>query len=237
MDGRLGIRIESPDMGRKYGIYSCGGFAREVLPSLRDAVMATRQGAEPVDIVFIEDDPTKVGSEIHGVPVVSFQDLCDEEDRNRRISVAIADSAVRQRLVERCEGEGFGFFSITDPSHISYDNVQIGEGSIFCAFTMVTGDATIGKHFQCNIYSYVAHDCRIGDYVTFAPRVSCNGRVHIDDYAYIGTGAVIKHGSHDRPLRIGKGAVVGMGAVVLNDVADGEIVVGNPAKVLRRPKN
>jgi acetyltransferase-like isoleucine patch superfamily enzyme len=70
-------------------------------------------------------------------------------------SVAIADSIVRKKLVERCKAEGFNFFPITDPSHISHDNVQVGEGSIFCAFTMVTGDATIGKHFQRNIYSYL----------------------------------------------------------------------------------
>jgi hypothetical protein len=35
---------------------------------------------------------------------------------------------------------------------------------------MVTASAKIGAHFQCNIYSYVAHDCVIGDFVTFAPR-------------------------------------------------------------------
>jgi sugar O-acyltransferase (sialic acid O-acetyltransferase NeuD family) len=150
--------------------------------------------------------------------------------------VAIADSIVRKKLVERCEAEGFDFFPITDPSHISHDNTKVREGLIFCAFTMVAGDATIGKHFQCNIYSYVAHDCQIDDFVIFAPRVSCNGRVEIDDFAYIGTGAVIKHGTHDQPLRIGKGAVVGMGAVVLRDVADGEVVAGNPARVLRKSK-
>ncbi len=99
---------------------------------------------------------------------------------------------------------------------------------------MLTGDAEIGRHFHCNIYSYVAHDCRIGDFVTFAPRVSCNGRVEIDDHAYIGTGATLKQGSHKSPLRIGKGAIVGMGAVVLQDVNDGEVVVGNPASVIRR---
>ncbi len=35
-----------------------------------------------------------------------------------------------------------------------------------------------------------------------------------EDHAYIGTGAVIKQGTPDQPLVIGKGAVVGMGAVV-----------------------
>ena len=50
---------------------------------------------------------------------------------------------------------------------------------------------------------------------------------------YIGAGAIIKEGSPGQPLVIGRDAVVGMGAVVLNDVPDGAVVAGNPAKVIR----
>ena len=103
---------------------------------------------------------------------------------------------------------------------------------------MITSNAQIGSFFQANIYSYVAHDCKIGDFVTFAPRVSCNGNVVIEDHAYIGTGAVIRQGTADRPIVIGSGAVVGMGAVVTKSVPPGTTVVGNPAAELqRRPKS
>lgn len=112
------------------------------------------------------------------------------------------------------------------------DDIEIGEGAVFGQRSLVTSSARIGRQFQCNIYSYVAHDCIIGNYVTFAPRVSCNGNVHIGDYAYLGTGAVIKQGDKDRPLTIGSGAVVGMGAVVTKDVEPGSTVVGNPARPL-----
>lgn len=52
------------------------------------------------------------------------------------------------------------------------------------------------------------------------------GKVIIDDYAWIGTGAMILPGVH-----IGKGSVVGAGAVVSKSVLPGNIVVGNPAKI------
>jgi acetyltransferase-like isoleucine patch superfamily enzyme len=55
--------------------------------------------------------------------------------------------------------------------------------------------------------------------------------VVIEDHAYIGTGAIIKQGDPDRPLIIGRGAVVGMGAVVTKSVAPGTTVIGNPARV------
>ena len=122
--------------------------------------------------------------------------------------------------------------SVVAKNHVKLDNCTIGEGAIFCPHTMLTSDISIGDHFHCNIYSYVAHDCVIGDFVTFAPSVKCNGNVRIEDHAYIGTGAILKQGTPDKPLIIGAGATVGMGAVVTKDVAPGATVIGNPARSL-----
>lgn len=70
----------------------------------------------------------------------------------------------------------------------------------------------------------------IGDFVTFAPKVCCNGNVKVGDGAYIGTGATIR-----QAVTIGAGAIVGMGAVVLKDVPAHQTVLGNPAKPLVKP--
>ena len=211
----------------RYAIYSCEGFAREVVPSLR------RAAGTDTDIVFVDDDPQKIGAIVHGCQVIGFDQLLSETHRDRAVCVAISDPDIRKRVADRCTEHARQFFSIADPTHLQFENATVGEGAILCANTMITGDAEIGIHFHANIYSYVAHDCQIGDYVTFAPRVSCNGRVHIGDRVYVGTGALLKQGAHDRPLSIGHGAVIGMGAVVLDDVAAGDVVVGNPARVIR----
>jgi sugar O-acyltransferase (sialic acid O-acetyltransferase NeuD family) len=123
--------------------------------------------------------------------------------------------------------------SLIAPNTTVYEANEIGEGAILCAYSTVTSNARIGRFFHSNIYSYVAHDCEIGDFVTFAPRVQCNGRVHIGDRAYIGTGAVIREGEPGKPLVIGEGAVIGMGAVVTKNVPPHTTVVGNPARVFK----
>jgi acetyltransferase-like isoleucine patch superfamily enzyme len=112
------------------------------------------------------------------------------------------------------------------------DDVQVGEGAILCPFVTLTSNIRIGRHFHANLYSYVEHDCVIGDFVTFAPAVKCNGNIVIEDHAYIGAGAIIRQGKPGQPLVIGRGGVVGMGAVVTKNVAPGTTVVGNPARPL-----
>ncbi len=130
--------------------------------------------------------------------------------------------------------DGIKLWSIQADNTIIMDNVEISEGAALSPFVSITSNIKIGKCFHANLYSYVEHDCVIGDYVTFAPGVKCNGNIHIEDHAYIGAGAVIKQGTLDNPLIIGKGAIVGMGAVVTKSVPAGVTVVGNPARILER---
>ena len=124
------------------------------------------------------------------------------------------------------------FISVQAKNCVVLDETDTAEGLILCGFGTITSNAKIGRHFHGNIYSYVAHDCVIGDFVTFAPGVMCNGNVHVEDHVYIGTGAVLRQGKPSKPLVIGAGAIVGMGAVVTRDVPPGVTVVGNPAKPL-----
>lgn len=201
-------------MGRLV-IYGSGGFGREVVTAARNS------GRE---IVFLSDTPAEV---FVGIRTIGLADLGDDD----QVVVAVSEVGTRRLLAARCSNFG----RVIAPTAVIGHEVEIGEGAIFSDFTMVTASARIGRHFQCNIYSYVAHDCVIGDFVTFAPKVCCNGNVHIGDGAYIGTGAVIRQGVPGRPLRIGAGAIVGMGAVVTRDVPPRATVVGNPAKPMVRP--
>jgi sugar O-acyltransferase (sialic acid O-acetyltransferase NeuD family) len=212
-----------------YVLYGAGGFGRELRKPLSDRLDLD---GGPYEILFADDFEPLQGSRIAGSEVLSFNAMCRLDDAV--VCVTYADPYKRKDVVQRCIAAGLSFFQVTDPSARCFDNVRVGDGNVFCANTVVTSDVIIGSHFQCNIFSYVAHDCEIGDFVTFAPRVCCNGRVRIGSFAYIGTGAVIRPGTLDRPLQIGEGAIVGMGAVVTKDIEPGETVVGNPAAAIKR---
>jgi sugar O-acyltransferase (sialic acid O-acetyltransferase NeuD family) len=137
---------------------------------------------------------------------------------------------IRERLVKQCIEDKIKFFEVRAANVVQLDDVQMGEGAILCPFVTLTSNIRIGKHFHANIYSYVEHDSIIGDYVTFAPGAKCNGNIRIEDHAYIGSNAVIKQGTPGNPLVIGRGAIVGMGAVVTKSVPPYTTVIGNPAR-------
>jgi sugar O-acyltransferase (sialic acid O-acetyltransferase NeuD family) len=168
-----------------------------------------------------------------GVSVVNYDEFKRLEGEIKGVVIAIADSKIRELLSLKVANDGIKQMSISANNNIIMDDVSMDEGSLLCPFVTLTSNINIGKAFHANIYSYVAHDCVIGDYVTFAPRVMCNGNVQIEDHAYIGTGAIIKQGAPNKPLIIGEGAIVGMGAVVTKNVEPYTIVVGNPAKKLK----
>lgn len=214
------------------GLFGAGGFAREVMPFVQQA-WSRAHGSEPLArLCFVDDAPGP--SSLNGVARVGENAFFGMPCRARWFNIAIADSMLRQRIAAACEARGAKALTLQAPSATVYANNDIGAGAILCAYSMVTSNARIGRFFHANMYAYVAHDCVLGDFVTFAPRVHCNGHVHIHDHAYIGTGAILRHGKPDKPLVIGEGAVVGMGAVVTKDVAPYTTVVGNPARVLQK---
>lgn len=219
-----------------YGIVGAGGFGREVMPLAEQALCTGSDGNPDSELVFVvEDGYGEIPEYINGHRVLSMSDFLTAPTSERYFNIAIGNSRVRARIVDGIDFALARPFSIVAPSHVSLHGNAIDEGAIFCSFSHVTSNARIGRFFHANIYSYVAHDCVIGDFVTFAPGVKCNGRVIVEDHAYIGTGAVIREGGEE-PLVIGRGATVGMGAVVTRSVPAGVTVLGNPARPVA-PRN
>ncbi|NUR45985.1 MAG: acetyltransferase [Sphingomonas sp.] len=200
----------------RIAIFGTGGMGRE----LADVIEASGDA----DFVYVVDTPE---GPVNGVAVIAPDDLSDDD----QLVIALGSSSDRRAVVDRFTGKQFATV-ISSSARVSRF-ATVGEGSVVCDFAVINSGAAVGRHFQANVYAQVSHDCFIGDFVTFAPHVSCNGWVEIGDETYVGAGAVIRNGMPSRRLTIGAGAVIGMGAIVTGDVAPGAVVVGNPAGAIR----
>ena len=205
-----------------FGLVGAGGLGREVMP-FASSILKEME----IESFFVEKkcEQTSINSYRALSETNFFQLKCEKKYFNITIGSSFLREIISKKFLEKqCKP-----FTLKAKSCIIYDDVVLGEGAILCDNTIITSNIQIGKFFQANIYSYVAHDCMIGNYVTFAPKVCCNGRVKIEDHAYIGTGAIIKEG-----ITIGKGAVIGAGAVVVKNVLPNTTVIGNPAKIMEK---
>lgn len=99
---------------------------------------------------------------------------------------------------------------------------KIGEGSMIDMGAVLGGRAEVGKH------------CHVGAGAVLAGVIEPPSAkpVVLEDDVLIGANAVIVEGVH-----IGKGAVVGAGSIVLNDVPAGAVVAGNPARIIKEQKS
>jgi len=179
------------------------------------------------NVVFI-DDGLAPGM-VNGHVIIDWYDFLNLSAKHKAVAIAVAYPRSRQKIADKCHDANIPLLEVRANTVTQMDDVKIGDGACLSPYVTLTSNIRIGRCFHANLYSYVEHDCVIGDFVTFAPGAKINGNVTIGNHVYIGAGAIIRQG-----INIGAGAVIGMGAVVTRDVVCQSTVVGNPAKPLKK---
>lgn len=147
---------------------------------------------------------------------------------DRGAIIAIGSEEVRRQIVDELPKQLWGVLNFAS----QYGRCEIGHGSIVCPNTILTTDIIIGKHCLVNISCTIGHDVTIGDFVTINPGVNISGNVRIGGNVNIGTNSVIRNG-----ISICDDVTVGAGAVIVKDITEPGIYVGNPCvRMDKRPK-
>jgi sugar O-acyltransferase (sialic acid O-acetyltransferase NeuD family) len=180
---------------------------------------------------FLDDDASRHGAEIDGLPVMGGSDrfAALHADGVRGIAFALGSNRGRHALLERARAAGLEPISVVHPRATIAAGVHIGAGVWIAAGAIVNPGATIGDGAVINTGATIDHDCRIGDYANISPGCHLSGRTTIGRYAFLGTGAITLPDAV-----VGDDAIVGAGAVVLKSVPAGGTVAGVPARALQR---
>lgn len=153
--------------------------------------------------------------------------------KNHFFAVTIGNPHAESRILiaEMLMKEGLKPLTLVHHSSIIDSRVEIGEGSQIHSGSIISYGARLGKYCIVNTGSILEHDSIIEDGVELGPGSVICGEVIIGKNTWIGAGATIKNG-----IKIGSNCIIGAGSVVIRDVGDFEIVVGNPAKFLKENK-
>jgi len=211
-------------------VYGAGGFGREAAWLAEECLV---DGRLCEVVCFVDDDPAVQGRALNGIRVLSL-DEAHRQHADARVVMGVAYPQMRKMLVERVRALGFAFATLIHPRVERSRWVEIGEGSVICAGSVLTTNIRLGQHVHINPGCTVGHDAVLGDFCTLTPGVHVAGHVHIGEGVFVGTGASIINGTEENPLVIGQGVTIGAGACVIRSVPDGLTVVGVPARPIER---
>jgi UDP-perosamine 4-acetyltransferase len=135
----------------------------------------------------------------------------------------------RREIVAAVEAAGLALPILVHPTAHVAASARLAAGTQVMPTASVGPNAGVGRGGLVNTGAILDHDVLVGDFSVVDPGAVLTGRVQVGTETEIGSGAVLIP-----DVRIGAGATVGAGAVVIGPVADGETVVGVPARSLEQ---
>lgn len=209
-------------------IIGTGGCAREVLFLLEQ----NNQKQKVWNILGFIDN--KNSGEVHGYPILGNDDFLREYQGEIHAVCGIGSPILKKKIVERFQNDDNIIFPnlVANGVIADFENIDIGQGCIICAGSILTTDIKLGNFVTINMSCTIGHDVIIGDYVTINPGSNISGNVTINNCADIGAGTKVIQGKC-----IGEAAILGAGAVVVQDIPSGCTAVGVPARIIKGMEN
>lgn len=208
------------ELSQLVGIFGTSGQARECA-DIADAL--------GIGVFFIAEPGRKNAVGIKDARIISEEELVQME--NAQFVIGVGDGRIRRKIAGRFPN--LSFCNLIHPSATmgigQRQELDKGTGIIVSAGVRLSNNIRVGNFTLFNLNSTVSHDCEIGNFSTISPSASIAGNVVLGDCVFVGIGAKISNGTDDKKLKVQNGAMIGAGAVVLNDCDRESIYAGVPA--------
>lgn len=192
-----------------------GGVGREAL----DVALACGVSV----VAFLDDE--LAGQTVRGLPVLAPS----QAPRGEAYLIGIANPAVRARLSGLLDSRGLTAVTLIHPRAGVGPETRLAAGCLVHANAYISSSVSIGAHCQVHYNATVGDGATLDERVSVYPGAHVAGSVRLAADVTVGSNAVVLDG-----LTVGLGSFVGAGAVVTRDVPSGLVVIGSPARPLKK---
>ncbi len=206
------------------GIYGAGGLGREIL-ELALIINTRRQRWE--NFIFVIDGES--GSIVNGVPVYSYDEAVEKFFGNLQISMGIGEPVIRERLFAKLKSDGIEVVTLIHPDVHIPKTTKVGEGVTIQYGCFISCNVEIQDYVLIQPQVGIGHDNKLCEGAVISSMSVLAGSVTVGKYTYIGLTAAIREG-----VILGNYSIVGMYSAVHRDVEQGMVVMGNPARAMKR---
>jgi len=207
------------------GIYGAGGTGREVAEIAEQINHKERKWEK---IIFIDD--TKPIRVVNGISSFPFSYIIDNyKTQETEIVIAVGEPYYRNLFSEKVLEAGFRLASIFHPDASISPSAQVGCGVILKKGAIISSNSVVMNNVCIQAYAIIGHDASVGQNCQISSFVTIAGNCKIGSNVYVGLNSAVKE-----RVTIGDDVIVSMGSCVIRDVPEGLIVVGNPARPMKK---
>ena len=204
------------------GIYGYGGHGLEVEELARVINLKEHRWDK---IIFIDDAKEKIDNE----KIFLFEDIISKySPKEIEFMTGIGEPVIREKLYNKVKDKGYSFAILIHPSASVAESAVLEEGTMVSHNAFISIKAHLSTNTLIQPMASVHHECKVGRNSVVSTSAVMGGNSSLGYNSFIGLSAALKQG-----ISVGNGSVVGMGAVVIKNVSDRVMVVGNPAKVIK----
>lgn len=148
------------------------------------------------------------------------------------MALGLGQTPARRRAVSWADDNSVQLATLIHPSADISKTAAIGRGCIVHSGTVIWSNSVVGECTFVSPGSLISHDARVGSYCHLAMGSRIGSAVTMESDVQVGISATIMTGVRT----VGRGCVIGAGAVVIRDVAQHTTVAGVPARVIASPE-
>lgn len=206
-------------------LYGFGGLGHELYEM---ACQINQKYAQWEKIVAIDDFSHEEMTD--NVAVYTYERLKSSYLREQvEISICVGEPQNRKKLYEKVIEDGYKTATLIHPDVHVPSTSKIGQGVIITSGVYISTNVHVEDNVLVNVHCVIGHDVILQRNAVLSPNVALGGNCNIGANSYIGMSVPVKEG-----IIIGSDTVIGMGSVVLRDIPEGVVAMGNPARAMAK---